>query len=282
MRPQPAPVLSPQQIAAFDRDGCLLLRRVIDPARLAALQAELEREVASILDRLVADGAIPTSGADLPFSRRLCLAGAHADRLGRSWTDRIVSPAVHAVQGDPGLLAAIGAVLPGTLCGHRQFNARPKLPGQELTVVPWHQDSGYYGRGTAGDRILTAWLPLVPVDAGNGCMEVALGSHRQGWVEHVPAEDAGGFLKAVADPDPATVATMAMQPGDALLMHNLVLHRSTPNRSEGIRWSIDLRYYAAETPGAADLRWGFPKPWVLDGPDAVPVETWMGWYRERR
>jgi len=274
----PLSQLTSAQCQNFDRDGCLVLRQVVAPSSLAAVRQALETEVERNLATLVAEKLIPSARPELPFTTRFISAGEHSLRFGRSWTDKLAGPAVYALHHDGGLLGAIASLLPGTICGHRQFNARPKLPGQDLTVVPWHQDTGYYGKHTAGDRILTAWMPLVPVDGQNGCMQVALGSHRQGWVEHVPADDAGGFLRTVQDPDPASVVTMAMQPGDVLIMHNLVLHRSTPNVSQGIRWSVDLRFYAEGTPSQADLLWGFPAPWVLTGNNPTPLATWQQWY----
>ena len=276
---KPSLQLTAAQLADYERDGCLLLRQVMDPARLEAVRQAISAEVERILDSLVASGAIPSTRPELPFARRLIAADGHLDRFGRSWTESLACPAVHALHREPALVAAIRSTLGGGLiCGHRQFNARPKLPGQELTVVPWHQDSGYYGEDTANERIMTAWVPLVPVGPENGCMQVALGSHRLGWVRHVAAQDAGGFLRAEADPDPATVRTMAMEPGDALLMSNLVLHRSTENRSDGIRWSIDMRFFREDSPLRDRLRWGFPRPWLLEGPGEVATTEWMNWY----
>ncbi len=264
--------------AAFARDGYLVLRRQIQPARIAAMQAALTTEVADILDGLKRDGLIGDTRPDLPWERRLAIAGEHTENHGRSWTERLAVPATFDLHHDLGLLAALHQLLGPVVNGHRQFNVRPKLPGQDLTTVPWHQDTGYYGAHTARDLIITAWVPLVPVDAGNGCMQVIPGSHREGAVPHVDANDAGKFLRVDTRVDESRAVTLAMEPGDVLLMHNLVFHRSTDNHSDGIRWSIDLRFWRPDTPCADSLLSGFPAPWVVSGAPATPVETWMDWY----
>ena len=264
--------------AAFARDGYLVLRRQIQPARITAMQAALTAEVATILDGLKRDGLIGDTRPDLPWERRLAIAGEHAASYGRGWTERLAVPATFDLHHDPGLLAALHQLLGPVVNGHRQFNVRPKLPGQDLTTVPWHQDTGYYGAHTARDLIITAWVPLVPVDAGNGCMQVIPGSHRDGAVPHVDANDAGKFLRVDTRVDESRAVTLAMAPGDVLLMHNLVFHRSTDNRSDGIRWSIDLRFWRPDTPSADSLLGGFPAPWVISGAPTTPVETWKSWY----
>ncbi len=271
----PAPAID---LAAFARDGYLVLRRCLDPQRLAAMRQALADEVDTVLGELHAAGRLADTRPDLPFERRLAIAGEHATAYGRSWTERLAVPATYALHHDPGLLAALHQLLGPVVLGHKQFNVRPKLPGQGLTTVPWHQDTGYYGAQTARDLILTAWVPLVEVDAHNGCMQVVPGSHAGGAIPHVEAQDAGGFLSLDTAIDESRAVTVAMSPGDVLLMHNLLFHRSTENRSEGIRWSIDLRFWRPDTPSAADLLWGFPRPWVLSGAPPVTLAEWMGWY----
>jgi len=267
--------------AAFARDGFLVLRQAIEPARIRAMRAALAAEVERVLTELQAAGHLADTRPDLPFEQRLTIAGAHAAAYGRGWTGRLAVPATFELHRDPGLQAALRALLGPAVNGHKQFNVRPKLPGQDLTNVPWHQDTGYYGAQTARDLIVTAWVPLVPVDHGNGCMQVVPRSHHRGAVRHVEAQDAGGFIRLDADIADSEAVTLPMSPGDVLLMHNLVFHRSTANVSDGIRWSIDLRFWRPDTPSAADLLWGFPRPWTISGGEPVPCDEWCGWYGRR-
>ena len=45
-----------------------------------------------------------------------------------------------------------------------------------------------------------------------------------------------------------TVLTLPMEKGSLLLLNKEIPHRSTPNRSNTVRWSIDLRYQKTGTP----------------------------------
>lgn len=263
----------------FADQGFLVLRGLLDERVLQPVRDALGHHVDHVLDGLHRERLIADRAAGLPFARRLAAGGRHVNRYGRSWTGALAGPAVFALHQDPALLAALRGLLGPAVAGHRQFNIRPKLPGQDLTTVPWHQDSAYYGAATVADTIITVWAPLVAVDAGNGCMQVVPRSQREGLRAHDQEATEAAFLCLRGEPDPARVLTVPMGPGDVLLMHNLLWHRSLANASEGIRWSIDMRFYPPATANAELLRAGFPEPWMLCGAPATPVERWMSWYR---
>jgi hypothetical protein len=52
--------------------------------------------------------------------------------------------------------------------------------------------------------------------------------------------------------------------GGVLLLTNLTPHCSTPNTSDGIRWSMDLRYQSASLPTNAPIT-RLPQEVILDG-----------------
>jgi len=139
------------------------------------------------------------------------------------------------------------------------WNLRTKTPGQEQATVPWHQDSAYLEGIPAGERIplqATAWVPLVDATESNGCMQVIRRGHRSGieckhtccvggtwYVEIAPGE----LERIGCDPE-ADIVTCEVPVGGVLLLNNLVPHRSLPNLSEGIRWSLDLRWQRSDLP----------------------------------
>jgi hypothetical protein len=270
--------ISESAVAGFRTTGCLLLRQLISPAMIAEVRQAVADVVDGCLNELKAKGLIDDTRPDLPLERRWSIAGKHSLSFGRSWTERLAVPGVFNLHHHPALLDALQAIMGPDINGHRQFNFRPKLPGQELTTVPWHQDSAYFGEETAEDLIITVWIPLVEATEANGCMQVVPFSDREGYVKHLDANDEGGFLMLPKDPEPASVVTVPMQPGDALFFNNLVKHRSLPNRTDGIRWSTDLRFWRPKTAHPARLQQPFPRPWVLRGAEPTPVGTWQGWY----
>ncbi|HYE07968.1 MAG TPA: phytanoyl-CoA dioxygenase family protein [Planctomycetota bacterium] len=279
----PAPALTAEQQRALRDDGFVILRGIVPRERLAAVL----RRFAAVGDRMVEtlrrDGAPVDDHPDAPDERRLALATARCRkefaRFGRGWRREVVGQEVFALQTAPPLVDAVAGMLGEEVYGHIVLNARPKLPDQRLTTVPWHQDSAYFGPQYVGQRIVTAWVPLVDVDERNGCMQVALGSHRYGNVAHHVEDAEGGFLEITGgDPRADVTVTCAMAPGDVLLFEQLLWHRSLPNVGDGVRWSVDLRYYGA----GFDARESLPRPWTIRHPTLPPVafEEWIGW-RER-
>jgi phytanoyl-CoA hydroxylase len=265
-----APCLTADQLTAYARDGYLIARGVLQPSSIAGLRATFTRVSRRILAEVGADAG------EAPLESALCAVGPSVNRYGRSWRDLVAGPEVFAIHHDPGLVAVLRQLIPGpTLYGSSVFNARPKLPRQRLTEVPWHQDLAYFPDGSEA-QFVTAWMPAVPVDAANGCMQVLAGSHRGGLSQHRQDNDEAAFLSLPAPPPGPDLITCAMQPGDVLFMHHLVWHGSGPNSSPGIRWSIDCRFSAQP-----DLEMQFPEPWVVAGPQPTDLPTWLGWWKRQ-
>jgi hypothetical protein len=279
MRTAPDP-LTPSDLQQWDEQGWLILRNAVPAGVIERLRTLFAGVVDKIIDDLAESGHVTDKRPGLPLEKRLAVvAGKHASRFGRSWRNEIAAPAVYDLHHSERLTKAIGQICGTDVIGHPVFNARPKLPGQQLTVVPWHQDSGYFGQVSEDSLIPTAWIPLVPVDATNGCLQVVPGSHRNGIAGHRTEDREGGFLEV--DPsltDAADVVTCPMNVGDALLFHNLTLHRSTEHAGSGdIRWAIDIRYLRdGDHPGA--IYWPDDDfKWVIrsDTEPVTPLADWL-------
>jgi phytanoyl-CoA hydroxylase len=272
-------VVTVEELRQWRDAGYLLLRGVVPKERLAAVQRRFEEVVDDILETLHRDGKIADTRPGLPFERRLTeAAGSFAGRYGRSWRKQFAGRGVFDLQCDPGLVNVVANLTEADVIGHPVFNARPKLPGQQLTVVPWHQDSGYFGEGSQRSQILTVWIPLVPVDEHSGCLQVIPGTHTLDLRKHTIEDREGQFLEAdMTGLDESEAVTCRMQPGDALIFGNLLMHRSLPSTLPTIRWSIDLRYVRDGDPIGA-IRWHDPAfKWVIRSSTqpVTPYEQWM-------
>ena len=53
---------------------------------------------------------------------------------------------------------------------------------------------------------------------------------------------------------------LPVKAGGLVLFNNIIPHRSLPNESEGIRWSLDLRWHRASDPGGL---WGLKNAVVM-------------------
>lgn len=110
-------------------------------------------------------------------------------------------------------------------------------------VAPWHQDAQVHHEDADPVFILTVWLPLCDTDEENGCLQIIPRVHHSRtvyWSEGFGIEE--GRLPE------GEVLSLPMKKGDVLLMHKLIPHRSIPNRSGTIRWSLDLRYQQTGLP----------------------------------
>ena len=272
--------LSPEQMHQWENDGYLLLKGVIPESAINGVRDSFAHVVEGIIHALKKDGIIEDEGRELPFETRFAqVVGEHANRFGRSWRNQVATSEVFDIHHAPRLVDAIGQLTGTDVIGHPVFNARPKLPGQQLTVVPWHQDSGYFGTVSEDSLIPTAWIPLVPVNETNGCLQVVAGSHRLGVIDHRTEEREGRFLEVLDElVDDSHIFTCPMEIGDALVFHNLTLHRSLPHTtSEIVRWAIDIRYLRdGDHPGT--IYWKEPDfKWVIrsETQPVTPVEQWL-------
>jgi len=58
------------------------------------------------------------------------------------------------------------------ITGHPVWNLRTKIPQNEQTTVPWHQDNAYLDPSGLYTLMPTAWIPLLDANKTNGCMQV--------------------------------------------------------------------------------------------------------------
>ena len=88
-------------------------------------------------------------------------------------------------------------------------------------------------------------------------MQVLRGGHRAGaTVGHIGCSGGTWYIETDETQMPTTLqqdvasntVTVPVRKGDVLLLNNLIPHRSLPNISTVIRWSIDLRWQDANKP----------------------------------
>jgi 1-deoxypentalenic acid 11beta-hydroxylase len=129
-------------------------------------------------------------------------------------------------------------------------------------LTPFHQDGYYIG---PNKDFRTVWVPLQPTDASIGGVAIADRSHRRGLRNHVKSETFKRFNHAVSgisaedvDPD-ETLLLSPMQPGDLLIFHAFMCHKSVPNLSQPprMRMSMDTRVQpsASQRGFNATTRW---------------------------
>ncbi|KAK3087156.1 hypothetical protein FSP39_002452 [Pinctada imbricata] len=137
------------------------------------------------------------------------------------------------------------------------WNLRTKTPKNTATVVPWHQDNGYFDLDSYNTLIPTAWIPLLDTNEFNGGMEMCKNAHLKGkvakhqccwgdsWYVMMEEEE---MVKTLGVDMKKDTEVCPVAYGGMLLFNNLTPHRSLPNVSNQVRWSLDLRWQSPDHP----------------------------------
>lgn len=177
-------------------------------------------------------------------------------------------PVFHEFATDPRLLAMVGDLVgPDVDCFLSQFIFKhPGTLGQ-----PWHQDD-YYFRMTPLPQV-GVWLACTAATPDNGPLWIVPGSHNEPIHDAVPdtREGAGLAYVEIVDVPTDNEQVVLMAPGDLLVFHSHLRHRSTDNLSDGMRAAMVYHYASPESEG-----WrAFNQDWteVLRGGQPVQAST---------
>ena len=247
--------LSAEQMERFDRDGYLVVDRLFSDEELAPLIDEICAEVDVRARHLHAQGVITDLCEGEPFESRLARLNDQTPVLARQiWNGILNGPAVFDVIGHPRLLNVAEQMCGPELIASAVYRLRPKVPSHELSAVPWHQDAGYTEPYCDDSNMLTVWLALVDADEHNGCMWVMPGVHKHGIRRHAKSPETW-YLTIPDEELPSDVEPVCVPvaKGGVLLLTNMTPHASFANRTDAVRWSMDLRYQDAALPTNADI-----------------------------
>lgn len=262
------PGLNSEQIAFYRDQGYLLVEDVLPVEELQPLISELDETVDQNARDAQARGELTELFEEEPFERRLArIVESVADPSDTSFTDtffeglhgKLKTEGMFAVQTHPAILDIVESLIGSEILAHPQFNIRPKLPNQDTSVVPWHQDLGYLQPDASETFMVNFWIPLVDATVENGCMEVIAGSHKAPLINHVLGLGPGRNFKGIVD-DALPEGEQVQCPvplGSVLLIQHKTIHRSVPNHSDHIRWSMDIRYSDPRMPTGRDGVPGF-------------------------
>ena len=273
-------MLDADQLACWQRDGCLVLPGFKAAAELAAMRERsqaiveafepgTELAVFSSRDRhRVADRTLIESADQVhcffeeeafDAQGRLVVPKAQAiNKIGHALHDR--DPVFNRFSRDPGLAELaheLGLVQPLLMQSMLIFK-QPRIGGEVL----WHQDASFLA--TEPQSVVGFWFALEDATQGNGCLWVAPGGHR-GPLRERFGRSADGTLameQLDATPWPAGDATRALEvpAGTLVVFDGLLPHASAPNRSAHSRMAYTLH--------AVDGRaiWS-PLNWLQRAPD---------------
>ncbi len=251
--------------AVFEQYGLLCVRGLVPKQHVD----DLERTISQLIHaQFRAASVAAPSGASLDEAfNSLCAQeralGGHVYETSRRcaalFSLLTARPVLSAVET---IMESDAIVLPP-----KHIMLRIDRAGEGKFAFPWHQD---YPFNLMSRPTLTIWAPLTPVTEEMGRLQLIPGSHRD--YHPVRVEVDNRFVKFAELEDSVLdqqAVSLDMEPGDALLFHDLLIHRSGENHSDRARWTANARYGDANDPEFAARGWRYRRQVGFDETNAL-------------
>ncbi len=252
-------MLSAAQREAWDRDGFFLLPRFASPDVVGAMYDRVVEIV-----RAQAAGADIAPAYSVPERRLKGKATSPEGAVSKLFRVHRQEKLFHEFCRRADVLDTVEGLLgPDLDCFLSQFIFKhPGAMGQ-----PWHQDAFYFPFDRRPQVGL--WLAVTEASRDNGPLWVLPGSHHEPVHDVVPDRrpDAGYAYVEIADHDMTGGVPVLLRPGDLLVFHSHLMHRSTDNASDGMRAAMVYHYGETGTVDHSAERFGFTPPNI----DWMPV-----------
>ncbi len=282
--------LSPEQIEFYREEGYLVLPHLLSDADLAPARQAMMDKVEEIAQELFAKGIIDDRHESAPFETRLArLFAGRSDeeflRFGRSWRER--RPGYYHLMANPKILDAVESLIGAEIFANPVYNTRPKVPGVAAGAVPWHQDKSYWPDANS-NPVITVWIPLVDANAVNGCLNVWPRTHRTRVLSfHTENLTGTSYLEIDTHQLPEKAkkvqpVSLPVQKGGAILFNDRCIHMSTPNNSDHVRWSVDLRYQPTDQDPMPQHGAGFLARSRRHSERVATLADWLAYRPDRR
>jgi len=273
-------MLTVAQLDSFQQNGYLVVEHVLDDEDLKLLEQEYAELLHRLATELYQDGRIDSAFAEHDFDARFALVVAQYPKL----IDRmnISLPLENGDINAESYCAHTGPAVFELLCNHKILDAVESVIGPEIASSPvqqmrikpplgnlssdnlahsgvgnttWHQDTvAVLSEADDTDQV-TVWIAVTDADEENGCLASIPTSHREGSHQHVPGTIPREPTVPAEIIKNRNGESLPVKRGGIILFHKQNIHCARPNRSNRLRWSVDVRYHPI---GQANGRPAFP------------------------
>lgn len=226
-------VVTPEEVAAFNRDGFVLPKQGLDPASTRFMIDKVEQ--------VFADNPGWNSIIRMPH-----LPAREGQTEGVVGGEELFKIAIH-----PTLIAAARQLIgPNLIMWGGEIFAKPASIGKG---TPWHQDcynpAVKAGPGRPHPRSVMIWIAVDQVGVDNGCLRFVPGSGANGRIEHIIDEKrTDGILNFEIDKqglDFDRAVNAVLEPGHFSCHDVFVVHGAGPNTSGRRRAGLTFHYMDA-------------------------------------
>lgn len=235
-------MLTADQLRRWDEDGFFIVEGFLDEGACRTISDETVAEIradppaahpgepayATTSGLLIQPEARPTEGATAP----------------EELVSKVFNPHLRGLAHDFAVSERAAGIVAELLGGDVDvFQSMFILKNRGAWGQPWHQDSHYFDFDPHPEVGL--WLSLTEATPENGCLSVLPGSHKGPVLPHEPDRRPGanqGYLEVLGLDDDRAVE-VRMRPGDLLVFHSFLLHRSVDHVA-GRRREAMVYHYA--------------------------------------
>lgn len=292
-------------VERYREDGYVVVEGLLDPDEdLQPVVDEYGALLDQLADQWVAEGTISTYDSTSSVVDRLLRVMSESggtcfqpldislplDAEIENDTPMHQGSAVFELLRNEKILDAVEALIGGEIYSNPVQHTRVKPPetripdkNRQHTLISqtfWHQDLAVIDEEADHSDIVNVWIPVTEATLANGCMVVVPRSHLGGLVFHCKTPTWNGIPEAEVGDERVP---LPMKPGDALFLNKLMKHSSLPNRSDGIRWSFDVRYNPVGQPTGRPWFPGFiARSRANRASELRSSEVWAESWREAR
>jgi len=230
----------------FESNGYLKVPQALEPEDLSVLITCADRLIDEFSGKLKSHGQLKSDYRSESFESRIVSILQESGEPQPHWTRYFFGPELHSIVTSPRLLNVLSPLVGPEVLFNGGCQLRSKQPTRfhdQLSNLPWHQDTQYYGEITQHLDIVTVWIPLVDVDESNGCLWIIPGSHRWGLLHGARDHEQNMRTRENVEKRGEPIS-IPMKTRDILLFHNLTFHSSRENRTQRARWNVDIRFMA--------------------------------------
>ena len=206
-------LVAPDEVAAFRRDGAIVLRGLLQPALVAELTAGIDANLRQPSPRAKIASATTDPGF---FIEDFCC-----------WAE---NPHYRRFIFDAPLAAVAGELTASSTIRLYHDHMLTKEAGTQQRT-PWHQDQPYYN--IDGHQTCSFWIPVDPVSRP-ATLEFVAGSHLGPWLmprtflsnedKWFPAGSLAELPDIEAQRSAFPILGWALEPGDVVAFNMLTLH----------------------------------------------------------
>ena len=275
-------MLLKSQLDTFEKDGFLVVPNVLSDEDIAPLELEYAKFLDDKCNALFSAGHLESNYSEYSFGERFAkTVSAYPDcvddfnislplingEIDPENYDAHFGPALFWLQRNEKILDAVESIIGPEIASSPVQQMRIKPPQQNIGtenvthsnvgITTWHQDTVAVLPEADNTNQVTVWVAVTDADEENGCLVSIPGSHKEGNHQH----EAGEIAREPSVPENIingrTGRPLPVKRGSIILFHKQNIHSSLPNRSNRLRWSVDIRFHPIGEPSGRPAFPGF-------------------------